>query len=77
MINELRNMASKTFKITVLDNSVDINNYTDVLVFDEDKIIIKANNKTLKIKGTNLLITRLENSELQIKGNIKTIDLGD
>ena len=78
MFSELRSFVSdKSFKIVVLENSIYINNYVDILLFDDDKMIIKSKNKLLKITGNNLLITRLENNEMQIKGNIKTIELGD
>lgn len=64
-------------KITVYENKVDINNYEDILVFEDNQILIKVKNKIVKIKGENLFITKLENKEVLIKGIIKSIDLGD
>ena len=78
MFNEFRNIISdQDFKIIIFENSLNINDYVDILLFDDDKVIIKTKNKLLKIKGSNLLMTRLENNELQMKGNIKSIELGD
>ena len=78
MFSELRNLVlDLPFRIIVSDNTININNYLDILLFDEDRIIIKTKNKLITIKGINLLITHLENNEIQVKGNIKSIDLGD
>ncbi len=78
MFNELRNLVlDLPFRIIISDNAININNYMDILLFDDDRIIIKTKNKLLTIKGINLLITHLENNEIQVKGNIKSIDLGD
>lgn len=78
MFNELRNVfGEQSLKIVITESCISINNYVDILLFDEDKIIIKTKDKLLKIKGYNLLITRLENNEIEVKGNIKVIDLGD
>ena len=78
MFNELRNLVIELpFRIIVSDNNININNYIDILLFDKDRIIIKTKNKLITIKGAELLITHLENNEIQIKGNIKSVDLGD
>ena len=78
MFNELRNLVlDLPFRIIVSDNNININNYIDILLFDKDRIIIKTKNKLITIKGAELLITHLENNEIQIKGNIKSVDLGD
>lgn len=78
MFKDLRNIAfDKLFRIVIYENKVDINNYDDILIFDEEEVLIKIKNKLLKIKGKGLKITRLENSETLVEGQIKTIDLGD
>ena len=66
-----------TFRITLLNNLMNINNYEDILIFEDDQILIRTTNKMIKIKGKNLSITRLENNEVQIEGTIITIDMGD
>ena len=67
----------KTFRILILNNTMNINNYEDILIFEDNQILIKSNNKLIKIKGNNLSITRLENKEVQIEGQIINIELGD
>lgn len=63
------------FKITVMEDIIDINNYEDILVFDDDKVLIKAKDKTIKVIGSSLIITRLLNKEVLIEGKIKSIEL--
>ena len=78
MFKDLRNMVfDKTFRIIIYENKLDINNYEDILLFDDEQVLIKIRNKLLKVKGKNLIITRLENNEMLVEGEIKTIDLGD
>ena len=63
------------FKITVMEDIIDINNYEDILIFDDDKVLIKAKDKTIKVIGSSLIITRLLNKEVLIEGKIKSIEL--
>ena len=78
MFRDLTNIIhDKTFRILILNNTMNINNYEDILIFEDNQILIKSNNKLIKIKGNNLSITRLENKEVQIEGKIINIELGD
>ncbi len=77
MINDLKNIIyDKRFKVTVLKEKIDINNYEEIIVFEEDQIIVSAKENIVKIKGENLTINRLFNKELLIEGKIKTIEFG-
>lgn len=77
MFKDLRNVIyDKTLKITVLENKVDINNYEEVLIFEENQILVATKNKTIRIKGENLIISRLLENELLIEGKIKTVEFG-
>ena len=78
MFKNLRNMVfDKSFKITIYEHRVNINNYSDVLLFTDEEVLITVENKIIKVKGSDLIITRLENNEMLIDGHIKLIDLGD
>lgn len=78
MFRELKDIVKNDiFKITIYDNKIHINNYEDILIFEEELILLKIKNKILKITGTNLTITRLELNEMLVEGQIKSIDLGD
>lgn len=77
MFKDLRNIIyDQKFKITILENKVDINNYQEILVFEENQILVTANNCVINIKGQNLTISRLLEHELLIEGKIKTIEFG-
>ena len=78
MFRELTNIIhDRTLKIMFIDNCININNYDEILAFDENQVLVKTKSKTINIKGSNLSITRLEDNEVKIEGIIKTIDLGD
>lgn len=78
MFRDLTNIIyDKKLRITLIDNCMSINNYEEILIFEDNQVLIKAKNKTIKVKGESLSITRLENNEVRIEGKIKTIDLGD
>ena len=78
MFRDLANMIyDKSLRIILMDSSMNINNYDEILIFENNQVLVKAKNKFIRIKGEYLSITRLENNEVRIEGKIKTIDLGD
>lgn len=77
MFKNLTNVIyDKTFKITVLKDKINITNYQEILVFEDETILVKTTEKLIKIKGENLIINRLYNKELLIEGKIKNIEFG-
>lgn len=77
MFKDLKNIIyDKTFRITIFEDKVDIINYENILVFEDEKIIIKTNKGLVKIIGKDLVVSKLFNSEVLIKGNIKKVELG-
>lgn len=77
MFRNLTNvMYDKAFKVTILKDKIDIINYQEVLIFEEETILIKTEERLVKIKGENLTINRLYNKELLIEGQIKTVEFG-
>lgn len=78
MFKELSKVVlEKDFKMIIYINKINIVNYDDVIVFEDDNILIKALSKYIRIKGSNLLINKLYDRELLIEGDINTIDMGD
>lgn len=78
MFRDLANMIyDKSLRIILMDSSMNINNYDEILIFENNQVLVKAKNKFIRIKGECLSITRLENNEVRIEGKIKSIDLGD
>ena len=78
MFRELKEIVTDNlFKITVYYNKVYINGYNEILVFEENKILLKTKDKIVKIQGNNLIITHLNENEVLIEGIVKNIDIGD
>ena len=65
----------KDLKITYFTNLVNISNYDDIILLNDNKIILKKTNKFITIKGENLTLKKLLDEEILIQVNIKTIEL--
>ena len=63
----------KNIKIISSNNYVNITNYTKILDFDSNNIDIELSNYNLLIKGNNLVINKMYDNELLIKGKIESI----
>jgi sporulation protein YqfC len=63
------------FSMNVLKNKIEISNYTEIGHFDNNKIIIKYIEGEIVIKGKNLIISKLMNDSILIKGSIDNIEL--
>lgn len=75
MFRELKNVIyDKNFKMTILEDKISIKPFKDILTFEENELLIKTENKIIKIKGENLTINKLENYEILILGNIIAIE---
>ena len=62
------------FKLIIVNDKIDVVNYTDIGHFDTNKIIVHSDNKIVIIHGDNLVISKLLKDELLIEGKIKGID---
>lgn len=75
IINGIRSYISESdTKITILDNKINIVNYTDIGHFDSNKIIVKTLYKDIAIKGEDLVVSKLMNDEILITGTFKVIE---
>ena len=61
-------------KITIINNKLNITNYIDIGHFDSNKIIIKLKDKNLTIKGNDLVVSKLLDSEILITGQFNNIE---
>ena len=78
MFENLRsNIKDNRFKIIIYQDKVNINNFEKVLVFEDNIVLVLTGFGTVKINGSNLCITRLENYEILVEGVIKSVDLGE
>ena len=63
----------KNIRIISTDNYVNITNYNKILDFDSNNINIELSNYNLLIKGKELVINKMYDNELLIKGKIESI----
>ena len=63
----------KNIKIISSNNYVNITNYTKILDFDSNNIDIELSTYNLLIKGKELVINKMYDNELLIKGKIESI----
>lgn len=75
LFKDARNyIMENDLKVIYLDNKVDVINYGQVISFDNNKIILKNENKTILVVGDNLVVSKLLISEILIVGNITKIE---
>ena len=61
------------FKITLKNNIIDIENYTELGNISDKEIIIFNERKKIIIKGKGLSIAKMYNNEILITGNYNNI----
>lgn len=61
------------FKITLKNNIIDIENYTELGNISDKEIIIFYERKKIIIKGKGLSIAKMYNNEILITGNYNNI----
>lgn len=67
----------KEFKFTVYNNKIHIINFKRIITLEDNYISLLSQNKKVNIKGNNLVLNKLLNNELLIKGNISNIEVLD
>lgn len=72
MIKEF--IKDNKYKILIEENIICIRNYIRIEDISPLNIIIKFNDMKLLIRGKNLIINKLDSSDLRIIGNIKGIE---
>ena len=61
-------------KITIINNKLNIMNYSDIGHFDSNKIVVKLKNKNITIKGKDLVVSKLLDNEILITGDLYNIE---
>ena len=70
-----RCLTDKDYKIIIKNNYLNIINYNEVKDFSNTKIIVSSRNSTTTITGENLVISKMQDNEILITGQIETIEL--
>ena len=75
LVNNFRSyLLDEEFKITMIENRVDVVNYDSIGHFDSTKVMFRYKNKILSIKGKNLVVSRLLSDEVLVTGENQTIE---
>lgn len=78
LINGLINyIKDERFSLFLIDNSLNIVNFERIVVLEDEKIVVIADNKKIIVRGKNLSINRLLDSEMLITGEFNSIELGE
>lgn len=76
LVRRTRNyLLDEIFNMKVLKNKIDICNYESIGYLDNDLIIINYEDGEIKIKGENLVVSKLLDDEILISGEIKNIEM--
>ena len=74
--NKINNyLEDKEYKITFINNQVNINNYIEIIDFNTNTISIKHNKGITKIIGKDLVVSKMIDNEILITGVIKEIEV--
>ena len=68
-------LLENDFKMVLTDNDIDILNYQEVSLFDDNRIIIKNKNGIITIFGNNLIISKWMDNEILVSGEVIKIEL--
>lgn len=68
-----RCITDDEFKVIIRNEDVNIINYIEVMDFSSKEISIKYDRGIMIIKGSDLVVSKMMDDELLIKGNIKNI----
>ena len=74
MLTNIRNfIKDDKFRINMYDK-VDIINYSEIVDFSSDKIVLKNFDRFIYVNGNNLVINKLLDTELLISGDISSLE---
>lgn len=75
MFDRLRNYINdESWKINISKNQVDIVNYLDIILLEEEKILVKYGEGIISVVGDRLSVNKMLDSEILITGNIKCVE---
>lgn len=76
MLRNLRTFINDNeWRINIYDEKVNVVNYDDVILLEDNRISIKYKKGMIIIKGENLSVNKLLENEMLVIGKIKSIEL--
>lgn len=75
LINQFRSyLLEEKFRINIVNGQINVVNYDSIGHFDSTKVMIHYDNKTLVVKGKNLVVSRLMADEVLVTGQIDLLE---
>jgi len=68
-------LNDQEYRIIIEKDYVNINNYIEILDFNSNIVSIKHNKGITKIKGKDLVVSKMLENEVLITGNIKEMEV--
>lgn len=76
MLRNLRTFINDNeWRINIYDGKVNVVNYDDVILLEDNRISIKYKKGMIIIKGESLSVNKLLENEMLVIGKIKSIEL--
>ena len=76
MFNRIKDyVLDQEVKVTITNSFIHIINYKKIITFDDNNIILDIDKRLITIKGEDVVINKLLDNEMLIKGNIKNIEI--
>ena len=75
--NIVQYVKNDDFYINIWKNRINIVNFKEIVVLEENKIVILSPYNKVIIKGSNLSINKLLDSEILITGTFTLIEFGE
>ena len=76
IVNDIKSfLYDKDYFINIYENVVYVFNYLDLLSFSDQEIDLQLEQFKIKINGNNLIIVKMMEKEILVKGNIESLKL--
>lgn len=75
--NIVQYVKNDDFYINIWKNKINIVNFKEIVILEENKIVIMSPSNKIIIKGSNLSINKLLEDELLITGIFTLIEFGE
>lgn len=66
-------LLDNQFRVVVDKKSAHIMNYIEIVDFSDDKIVIRYSSGKCIIMGKNLVLLKMQNDEVTVKGEIEEV----
>lgn len=78
MLEKISNYVNdKEFRLTLYNDKIHIINYKKIISLESNYLSILCLNKKILVTGNNLILSKILDNELLIKGNINNIEVID